>query len=142
MTTTVLLAESHGILRDGLHRLLEANPDIRVVATADNGQEAVAKAARLAPDVVVMDVSAPWLSIDATRSIITQQHAATILMLSMHSSGETVREALAVGARGFLLRESARDDVVEAVRAVSAGRVFLGDGVTRKVAARKDPAAR
>lgn len=142
MTTTVLLAESHGILRDGLHRLLEANPDIRVVATADNGQEAVAKAARLAPDVVVMDVSAPWLSIDATRSIIRQQHAAAILMLSMHSSKETVREALAVGARGFLLRESARDDVVEAVRAVSAGRVFLGDGVTRKVAARKDPSAR
>lgn len=136
MVTTVLLADEHDVLREGLHRLLEANADFRVI-TAGSGREAAAKTARLAPDVVVMDVSAPWQSFDATRSIIRQHHAAAILMLSVHSSGETVRAALAAGARGFLLRESARDEVVEAVRAVSAGRVFLGDGVTRMVAAKR-----
>jgi DNA-binding NarL/FixJ family response regulator len=134
MVISVLLADDHGVLRDGMQRLLEANADIRVVAVAQDGLEAVRKAAELQPDVVVMDISMPGMNgLAATRRIAERAPRSGVVILSMHSSADMVRAALAAGARGYLLKESAGDEVVRAVRAAAAGRRFLGEGVADKV---------
>jgi DNA-binding NarL/FixJ family response regulator len=128
-----LLADDHGVLRDGVRRLLESNAGIKVVAAADDGRDAVDKAAALQPDVVVMDISMPELNgLEATRRIAERSPASSVVILSMHSSPELIREAFAAGARGYLLKESAGDEVVKAVLAVAAGRRFLGEGVADK----------
>jgi DNA-binding NarL/FixJ family response regulator len=134
MVINVLLADDHGVLRDGVQRLLEAGGDIKVVATVDDGCTAVAQAVQLQPDVVVMDISMPVLNgIDATRSILQGAPKTGIVVLSMHSSVEVVRQALLAGARGYLLKESAGEEVVRAVRTVAAGRRFLGEGIADKL---------
>jgi DNA-binding NarL/FixJ family response regulator len=140
MVISVLLADDHGVLRDGVRRLLESAADIKVVAVADDGEEAVEKAAALQPDVVVMDISMPALNgLEATRRMADRAPAAAVVILSMHSSPDLIREAFVAGARGYLLKESAGDEVVKAVHAVAAGRRFLGDGVADKVFAGESP---
>jgi DNA-binding NarL/FixJ family response regulator len=134
MVINVLLADDHGVLRDGVRRLLESHADIRVVATADDGRAAIDKVAALRPDVVVMDISMPALNgLEATRRIVAQSPATAVVILSMHSTPEITREAFTAGARGYLLKESAGDEVVKAVRAVAAGRRYLGEGVAGKL---------
>ena len=134
MVINVLLADDHGVLRDGVQRLLEANADIKVVATVDDGREAVEKAAELQPDVVVMDISMPNMNgLEATRHIAERAPAIGVAILSMHSSRAMVREAFAAGARGYVLKESAGGEIVRAVRTVAAGRRFVGEGVVDKV---------
>lgn len=129
----VLLADDHGVLRDGLRRVLETDSGIRVVAVANDGREAIAGAAETHPDVIVMDVSMPNLGgIAATRSILGSAPATGVVMLSMHSSGETIHWALDAGARGYLLKDSAGEEVVNAVRAVAAGGCYLGQGIALK----------
>jgi len=129
----VMLADDHGVLRDGLRRLLEADTGITVVAAAKDGREAIARAAETRPDVIVMDVSMPNLGgIAATRSILGSAPATGVVMLSMHSSDETIHWALDAGARGYLLKDSASDEVVSAVRAVAAGGCYLGQGIALK----------
>lgn len=136
MVITVLLADDHGVLRDGVQRLLEAKADIKVVATADDGGEAVEKAVQLRPGVVVMDVSMPGLNgIDAARAITQRAPATGVVMLSMHSATELVRQSLLAGARGYILKESAGAEVEAAVRAVAAGQRFLGEGVSGRILA-------
>ncbi|HUK05113.1 MAG TPA: response regulator transcription factor [Burkholderiales bacterium] len=126
----VLVADDHGVLRDGLCRLLESDPEIRVVAAANDGREAVAQAAATQPEVVVMDISMPIMGgIEATRTIIGNAPDTSVVMLSVHSGERTVREALAAGARGYLLKESAGAEVLSAVRAVAAGGRYLGQGL-------------
>jgi DNA-binding NarL/FixJ family response regulator len=126
----VLLADDHAVLRDGLRRLLETDPGIRVVAAATDGREAVAKAAETLPEVVVMDVSMPKLGgIEATRCIVQKTPGTGVVMLSMHSSAGVIRQALLAGARGYLLKECAGDEVVRAVKAVASGQRFMGGGV-------------
>jgi len=130
MVIRVLLADDHGVLRDGVRRLLEADAGMEVVAVVDTGREAVEKSAQLSPDVVVMDVTMPELNgIEATRSIVTRDPATGVVILSMHSSAKVIRQALLAGARGYVLKESAGDEVVRAVHAVAARRHFMGDGV-------------
>ncbi len=131
MTIAVLLADDHGVLRDGMRRLLESNTDISVVAAAQDGLEAVQQAALLHPDVVVMDIAMPQLNgIEATRLIVGQSPATGVVILSMHFSSELIRQAFSGGARGYLLKESAASEVVTAVRAVAAGGQYLGRGIT------------
>jgi DNA-binding NarL/FixJ family response regulator len=131
---SVLLADDHGVLRDGVRRLLEASADIKVVGAADDGVEAVKKAAGLQPDIVVMDISMPDMNgFEATRRILERAPATGVVILSMHSSAEMAREAFTAGARGYVLKESAGDEVVRAVRAVAAGRRFVGEGVAYNV---------
>ena len=133
MVIRVLLADDHGVLRDGVRRLLE-DAGMNVVAVVDTGREAVEKAAQLSPDVVVMDITMPELNgIEATRAIVTRAPATGVVILSMHSSAKVIRQALLAGARGYVLKESAGDEVVKAVHAVAAGRDFMGDGVGDKL---------
>ena len=132
----VLLADDHQVLRDGLRRLLETDPGIRVVAAANDGREAVAKAAETLPEVVVMDVSMPNLGgIEATRSIVQKSPGTGVVILSMHASAGMIRQALFAGARGYVLKESAGDEVLRAVKAVAAGQRFMGNGVDGRVLA-------
>lgn len=136
MVLRVLLADDHGVLRDGVQRLLEAQSDIQVVAMVDNGRDAVDTALQLRPEVVVMDITMPGLSgIDAARVLSEKAPDIGVVMLSMHSTVELVRQALLAGARGYLLKESAGREVEKAVRAVAAGRRFLGAGIAEKIAA-------
>jgi DNA-binding NarL/FixJ family response regulator len=126
MTIRVLLADDHAIIRDGLRALLQSVPDIEVVDAVSNGRTAVQRAIELRPDVVVMDIAMPDLNgIEATRILREKLPAARVVMLSMHSDSEHVYRALDAGAAGYLLKESAGDEVLSAVRAVRAGQRYL-----------------
>jgi DNA-binding NarL/FixJ family response regulator len=131
MAIEVLLADDHGVVRDGVCRLLESSADIRVIAVANDGFDAIGETERLRPDVVVMDISMPKLNgIEATRAIVDRAPSTGVLILSMHCSAEMIRKALSAGARGYLLKESAGDEVVAAVRAVAAGGRYFGQGIS------------
>jgi len=126
MKTRVLLADDHGMMREGLRALLAGAPDIAVIADVGNGREAVRMAGELMPDVVVMDVSMPDLNgIEAARLLREKCPQTRIVMLSMHASSEHVHRALEAGAAGYVLKESAAAEVIAAVRTVLAGRVYL-----------------
>ena len=130
----VLLADDHGVVRDGLRRLFEDTEDIRVVSIVGDGKQAVAEALRVNPDVIVMDISMPVMSgISATRDILERAPQARVLMLSIHTSAEMIGQSLAIGARGYVLKESASVEVVAAIRAVASGRQYLGEGVAERI---------
>ncbi len=153
MSITVFLADDHAVVRDGLRFLLEAQHDIRVIGDAANGRDAVRQVAQLCPDVVVVDIAMPELDgIEAARQISEVCPPARVIILSMHSTTEHIFRALQVGARGYLLKESAGVEVVNAVRAVHAGRRYLSQKISdqviddyvrqREVAAVQSPLAR
>lgn len=126
MTIRVLLADDHAIIRDGLRALLQSIPDIEVVDAVGDGRAAVQRAIELRPDVVIMDIAMPDLNgIEAVRILREKLPATRVVMLSMHSDSEHVFRALNAGAAGYLLKESAGDEVVSAVRAVRAGQRYL-----------------
>ncbi len=126
----ILLADDHTIVRDGLRALLEKQPDMTVSGEAADGREAVQIAEEHAPDVVVMDIAMPNMNgIEATRRIVAARPETAVVILSMHQDESYVLRSLKAGARGYLLKDSLRSDVVEAVRSVAQGRSFL----TRKV---------
>jgi DNA-binding NarL/FixJ family response regulator len=126
MKTRVLLADDHGMMREGLRALLAGAPDMAVVADVGNGREAVRIAEQLMPDVIVMDLSMPDLNgIEAARLLREKCPETRIVMLSMHSSSEHVHRALEAGAAGYVLKESASAEVIAAVRTVCAGRLYL-----------------
>lgn len=130
----VLLADDHAVVRDGLRALLEAQPGIDVVGDVANGREAVREARRLLPDVVVMDIAMPDLNgIEATLQMQDVCSSTQILILSMHSTTEHIFRALRAGARGYLLKDSAGVEVVEAVRVVHAGRRYLSQKIAATV---------
>lgn len=132
----VYLADDHLIVRDGLRALLEANPDIVVVGDAPDGQQAVREVLHLLPDVVVMDISMPKLNgISATQEIRQALPQTKVIILSMLGDAEHVFRALDAGAQGYLLKESAGREVVEAVLAVYAGKVYLSQPVTNTLIA-------
>ena len=134
MTISVFLADDHAVMRDGLRAMLESQDDIRVVGEATNGREATRQVAQLHPDVVVMDIGMPELNgIEATQRICEHCPAVRIVILSMHASKEYIRRALAAGARGYLLKDSAGAEVVQAVRAVHAGRRYLSQRVSEQI---------
>ncbi len=134
MTITVLVADDHAIVRDGLRSLLDAQQDIKVIGDAANGREAVRKVFKSAPDVVIMDIAMPELNgIEAARQIHEEYPNTQIIFLSMHSTTEHIFRALQAGARGYLLKESAGVQVVDAVRAVYDGRLYLSPNISDKV---------
>ena len=134
MAVKVLIVDDHAIIRDGLRAILEASDDIAVVGSAADGREAVRMAAAAGPDVVIMDIAMPGLNgIEAIRILGERLPATATLVLSMHNTGEHIHRALAAGARGYLLKESAGAEVVAAVRAVSRGALYFGRNVDRPV---------
>ena len=130
----VLLGDDHTVLRHGLRKILEERRDWRVVAEAGNGRDAVREAIELAPDVAVLDIGMPLLNgIEATRQIARRVPSVRVLILSMHSDQAYVTQAVQAGARGYLLKESAAAELVEAVAAVSAGKSFFSPAVAQVV---------
>jgi len=130
----IVLADDHGVVRDGLRVLLEAQSDIQVVGDAANGREAMRVTQQLHPDVVVMDIAMPELNgIEATLQIHDVSPSTQVLVLSMHSTTEHIFRALQAGARGYLLKDSAGAEVVDAVRAVHAGRRYLSQKIASAV---------
>jgi len=140
----VMIVDDQAIVRLGFEALLSAQPDMRVLATASNGREAVASAKQLHPDVVLMDVRMPVLGgIDATRAITTQPDPPRVLILTTFDLDEYVYDALRAGASGFLLKDATPERIVDAVRVVAAGEALLAPNVTRRLltefAARANP---
>jgi DNA-binding NarL/FixJ family response regulator len=128
---TVILADDHPVVRDGLCFLLNAQSDIKVVGTADNGHEAVQLATKLNPNVAVMDIAMPLLNgIEATQQITSTCPHTRVMILSIHFTSVHIQRALQAGAMGYLLKESAGEEVVEAIRTVHEGRRYL----SRKIA--------
>lgn len=135
MTLTVFIADDHAVVREGLGALLSSQPDIHIVGTAMDGREAVAEVLRLKPQVVLLDISMPGLDgIEAMRQILAQDGSVAVVILSMHSSAQHVFHALEAGARGYLLKESAGKEIIDAVRAVQIGRRYLSRKVAEIVA--------
>jgi DNA-binding NarL/FixJ family response regulator len=131
VATTVLLADDHAVVRDGLRALLKHSGDFEIVGVAGNGRDAVSEAQRLLPDVVVMDLAMPELDgVEATRRIVEKCPATRVLILSMYLTSEHVFRALNAGARGYVLKESAGDEVAEAIRAVHAGKRYLSHKIS------------
>ena len=127
---TVLLVDDHALVRRGFRRILEDDPELRVVGEASNGVEAIAAAEKLQPRVVVMDLAMPGLDgVQATREIRRKLPETAVLVLSMYSEENYVRNALDAGACGYLLKNAIEVDLTAAVKAVAAGRKYLGPGV-------------
>jgi DNA-binding NarL/FixJ family response regulator len=134
VTIRILLVDDHAVMRDGLRALLEAEPDLRVVADAGDGREGVRQALALRPEVAILDVAMPGLNgVEAARQIAEACPETRVIMLSMYSAAEYVFRALQAGARGYLLKDSAGQSVVEAVRAVHAGRRYLSPSISETV---------
>lgn len=127
---SVFIADDHAIVRDGLRALLDATPDITVVGVAANGQEAVSQVRSLQPDVVIMDISMPVLDgISATRQILAASPDTRVIILSMLGTPAHVYQALQAGARGYLLKDSAGREVMNAVLAIHAGETYLSQPI-------------
>jgi DNA-binding NarL/FixJ family response regulator len=125
-TTRVLLADDHHVVRHGLRLLIDAEPDLTVVAEAGDGIEAVRAALRTEVDLAILDVSMPRMTgINAAREILAARPDVRVLMLSMHDSTEYLFEALRAGASGYVLKSGADRDLVEACRAAMRGEPFL-----------------
>ncbi len=134
MQTTILVADDHLIVRQGLKRLLSKREDFRVVGEAADGEEAVILAGRTEPDVVLMDISMPRLSgIDATRRIRKNSDHTKVLALSMHDSQSYVEEALRAGAAGYVHKNSSIEDLFAAIDAVREGESYLSPLITQQV---------
>jgi DNA-binding NarL/FixJ family response regulator len=134
MSISVFLAEDHRIVREGLKLLLETNPDVKVVGEAGDGREAVRKVVKTAPDVVIMDIAMPELNgIEATREIIEALPSCKVVILSMYSTPQHVFRALDAGAKGYILKGSAGEDVIKAIRMVNAGRTYVCSEISEVV---------
>ena len=133
-TVRVMLADDHPVFRDGLRTLLASTQDIELIAEAATGQEAVERAVELQPDVVVMDLQMPQLGgIEATERIVAQSPHIGVLVLTMFEDDDSVFAAMRAGARGYLLKGAAGNQIVRAIRAVAGGEAIFGPAVARRV---------
>ena len=136
MTIRVVVADDQGMVRSGFSVLLNAQPDIEVIGEAVDGREAIARAAELHPDVILMDVRMPVLDgLHATREITAMPDPPKILVLTTFDLDDYVYEALRAGASGFLLKDASATELANAVRLVAAGDALLAPGVTRRLIA-------
>ena len=137
----VLIADDHGVIRDGLGRLIAALPDMEVVATASDGEEAVAQARAAEPDVILMDLDMPRLDgIEATRRVLAERPRTAVLVLTSFSDRPRIMGALEAGASGYLLKDVAADEVAEGIRSAARGESPLDPRAARTVlTARSEP---
>jgi two-component system invasion response regulator UvrY len=133
---TVMLVDDHMVVRFGFRMLLEASPDIRVVAEADSAESAYRQLAVSTPDVIVMDIAlgGDASGVEATRHILARDHTARVLGLSSHESSSYVRFMLKAGALGYLSKRSAPEELIHAIRQVAAGRRYLDVHVSQRLA--------
>jgi DNA-binding NarL/FixJ family response regulator len=128
----ILVADDHGVVRRGLRLILERHEGLEVVGEAADGREVVRLAEELSPSIVIMDVGMPHLNgIDASAQIIHGNPQIGIIILSMHSDEGYIVRALSAGAKGYLLKESLEEDIVQAVRVVAQGRPFFSPRITQ-----------
>jgi two-component system, NarL family, response regulator NreC len=131
----ILLADDHTVVRRGLRLLLEGQPEFSVVAEASDGKQAVEAAETSRPDVVVLDVAMPNLNgIEAAQRILASNPAIAIVVLSMHSDEGYVLRALKAGAKGYLLKDAAEGDLIEAIKTVTRGKTFFSSEITKMLA--------
>ncbi len=131
----IVLADDHTIVRHGLRLVLEREPDFSVVGEASNGREAIDVVNRETPDIALLDIAMPILNgIEAAKRIATEQPKTAIVILSMHSDEAYIMRALKVGARAYLLKDSAETDLIQAIRAVGAGKAFFSPAVSKVLA--------
>jgi DNA-binding NarL/FixJ family response regulator len=134
MSIRVLVADDQSMVRAGFRMLLGGEPDIEVVAEASNGLEAVEKAARYSPTVVLMDIRMPELDgLEATRQILGADGDARVIVLTTFDLDEYVYEALRAGASGFVLKDDPPEQLIAAIRIVAAGEALLSPGITKRV---------
>ena len=130
----ILIADDHAIVRDGIRSLLATVPDIEVVAEAENGREVVSKARGLQPDVILMDLMMPEMDgIEAIGQIMEREPEARILVLTSFSADDKVFPAIKAGARGYLLKDSDSQELVQAIRQVYRGESWLHPKIARKL---------
>jgi len=130
---TVLLAEDHTIVREGLRTLLKLEKDIEVIGEAENGRQAVELTAKLRPDVVVMDIAMPSLNgMEATRQILQATPETKVLILSAHSDDAYVALVMAIGASGYLIKQTAAHILPMAIREISSGSTFFSPTISKR----------
>jgi two-component system, NarL family, response regulator NreC len=131
----IVLADDHTLMRNGLRLVLERQDDFSIVGEASDGREAIEIVGREKPDIVIMDISMPLLNgIEAARRITAEHPKAGVLILSMHSDESYILKALKAGTRGYLLKDSAEADLIQAVRAVHGGKAFFSPAVSKVLA--------
>jgi len=131
---SVVVADDHPVFRHGMRALLDAVADVELIGEAADGDEAVAAALALEPDVVLMDLRMPGLNgIDATRKILAAAPDAGILVLTMFEDDDSVFAAMRAGARGYLLKGSEQDEVMRAIRAIASGEAIFGPAIARRL---------
>jgi DNA-binding NarL/FixJ family response regulator len=131
-TIRILLADDHTVMRRGLRLLLESQPGFKVVAEASDGRQALVQAEATQPDVAVVDIAMPNFSgIEAAQRIASDHPQTAVVILSMHSDEGYVLRALKAGAKGYLLKDSAEGDLIDAIRAVHQGRTFFSPEISR-----------
>jgi len=131
---TVLIAEDHTIVREGLRALLEVEGDIEVVGEAQTGRQAVQLTKRLRPGVVVMDIAMPLLNgLEATRRILKAVPATRVLILSAHGDDEYIRQVVMLGAAGYLVKQTSADLLSRAIREVQKGNTFFSPSITNRL---------
>lgn len=131
---TVLLADDHTVLRQGLRSLLANEPDIEVVGEAENGRQSVQMTLKLRPNVVVMDIAMPKLNgLEATRQIARECPHSKVLILSSYGDHEYVHQLNEAGASGYLIKQTAANDLVKAIREVSKGNAYFSPSISRRM---------
>ena len=134
METRILLADDHAVLRSGLRLLLDAQADMKVIGEANNGSEALALAARLQPDLILLDLTMPGLSgMEALPALRKAAPSARVLILTMHDDVGYLRQALQRGASGYVLKKAADSELISAVRAVMRGEVYVHPSLTKSL---------
>ena len=132
MPIRILIADDHGVLRAGLRALLNSEPDMEVVGEVDNGEKAITQAKRLKPDVLLMDISMPGISgMEATRLLNLEHPELKILLLTIHEDKSLLKEAIKYGAAGYILKRAVESELINAIRAVAAGDMYIHPAMTR-----------
>ena len=130
----VLLSDDHTVVRQGLRSLLAAEPDIEVVGEAENGRQAVQMAKTLAPDVVIMDIAMPQLNgLEATRQVAREFPATKVLVLSAYSDDEYVHSLTEAGAVGYLIKQTAANDLIKAIHEAAKGNSFFSPSISKRM---------